>query len=336
MSLWAFLDAHYHQAPHAGLLGRAPAPVYEPAVAGRDALKEARLRGALTVRVRRRVRRDATVPLDGVDYEIDRGFLAGRLLTVARCLVDLAELPWVERLSASVVREAELFVAVDLEGGGRHPEATVRLASAVRREWLAALFPGAVTADETLVFDSAREAVVARRRERYLDLTFAEAVRGEVDPGQAGALLADAVLRDPALRARVTAPCAALLDRLAFLARAMPELALPADTDALVAAAVHAATAGRRACPSSRRSISPPCSWAPSSTASTRLSPAKRRPRSGSPPGAPSPSSTDPTRRQRSPPASRSCSDSRRRRDWRGDACRWSSSSWRRATAPSR
>jgi transposase InsO family protein len=94
--LWAFLDAHYHQAPHAGLLGRAPATVYEPAVAGREALDDDRLRNALTVRVRRRVRRDATVPLDGTDYEIDQGFLAGRLVTVARCLVDLAELPWVE------------------------------------------------------------------------------------------------------------------------------------------------------------------------------------------------------------------------------------------------
>jgi transposase InsO family protein len=94
--LWAFLDAHYHHAPHAALLGRAPATVYEPAVAGRDPLDEARLRTALTVRVRRRVRRDATVPLDGVDYELDQGFLAGRLVTVARCLVDLTEPPWVE------------------------------------------------------------------------------------------------------------------------------------------------------------------------------------------------------------------------------------------------
>lgn len=94
--LWAFLDAHYHQAPHAALLGRAPATVYEAGVSDRDALDEDRLRHALTVRVRRRVRRDTTVPLDGVDYESDQGFLAGRLVTVARCLVDLRELPWVE------------------------------------------------------------------------------------------------------------------------------------------------------------------------------------------------------------------------------------------------
>ena len=31
-----------------------------------------------------------------VRYELAQGFLAGRLVTVARCLVDLAEPPWVE------------------------------------------------------------------------------------------------------------------------------------------------------------------------------------------------------------------------------------------------
>src|SRR5262249_25066458 len=44
----------------------------------------------------------------------------------------------------SVVRDAELFVAVDLEGGGRRPDAIVRIASGVRREWLSAPLPGAV------------------------------------------------------------------------------------------------------------------------------------------------------------------------------------------------
>jgi ATP-dependent helicase HrpB len=146
----------------------------------------------------------------------------------------------------SVVREAELFVAVDLEGGGRRPEATVRLASAVRREWLEALFPGAVTVRETLVYDADREAVVARRRTRYLDLTLAESVRSDIDPVESGALLAEAVLADPALRARVAGPHAGLLDRLAFLARAMPELGLPADPRILFDDVVRSCAAGHR------------------------------------------------------------------------------------------
>ncbi len=94
--LWAFLDEHYHKAPHASLLGRSPARVYEAAERPTDRFDERKLREALTVRVRRRVRRDTTLPLEGTDWELDQGFLAGRLVMVARCLVDMSEAPWVE------------------------------------------------------------------------------------------------------------------------------------------------------------------------------------------------------------------------------------------------
>jgi ATP-dependent helicase HrpB len=143
----------------------------------------------------------------------------------------------------SVVREAELFVAVDLEGGGRRPEAVARIASAVRREWLAALFPGAVATDVELLFDAARAAVVERRRERYADLVLAESVRTDVDRARAGELLADAVTGDPEMLRRLAEGEASLLARLRFLARAMPALGLPDDP---LADAVRACAAGRR------------------------------------------------------------------------------------------
>jgi putative transposase len=94
--LWAFLDQHYHKAPHASLLGRSPASVYQSAERPADRFDEHKLREALTVRVRRRVRRDTTLPLEGSDWELDQGFLAGRMVMVARCLVDMNEAPWVE------------------------------------------------------------------------------------------------------------------------------------------------------------------------------------------------------------------------------------------------
>ena len=94
--LWAFLDEHYHKAPHASLLGRSPARVYETAERPTDRFDARKLREALTVRVRRRVRRDTTLPLEGTDWELDQGFLAGRMVMVARCLVDMNEAPWVE------------------------------------------------------------------------------------------------------------------------------------------------------------------------------------------------------------------------------------------------
>lgn len=94
--LWAFLDEHYHRAPHAGLMGRCPQEIFSAAPARGEDFDEKRLRDALTVRMRRRVRGDSTVPVDGTDWEVDQGFLAGHLVTVARCLVEPDEPPWIE------------------------------------------------------------------------------------------------------------------------------------------------------------------------------------------------------------------------------------------------
>lgn len=89
-------DQHYHVAPHASLLGRAPGVVYAEGAHTAEAIDETTLRDALTARVRRRVRRDTTVTLEGTDWELDQGFLAGRLVMVARYLIDVGEAPWVE------------------------------------------------------------------------------------------------------------------------------------------------------------------------------------------------------------------------------------------------
>jgi len=96
--LLAFLDQHYHVAPHAGLMGRIPEAVYEAGRAERkaDDLTEDKLREALTVRIQRTVRKDGTIPVGGIDWEVEQGFLAGRRVTLARTLVDEAP-PWIEQ-----------------------------------------------------------------------------------------------------------------------------------------------------------------------------------------------------------------------------------------------
>jgi putative transposase len=53
------------------------------------------LRKALILHVRRRVRRDSALPMDGVDWETGLA-LPGKLVTVSRCLVDPSEPPWIE------------------------------------------------------------------------------------------------------------------------------------------------------------------------------------------------------------------------------------------------
>jgi hypothetical protein len=85
--LLAFIDQHYLVAPHASLMGRAPSTVFRASPRPADALDEAKLRAALTVRERRRVRADTTVSIDGQDFELDQGYLAGRVVTVGRSLI---------------------------------------------------------------------------------------------------------------------------------------------------------------------------------------------------------------------------------------------------------
>jgi transposase InsO family protein len=92
-----FLDQHYHQAPHASLMGKAPGIVYSQGRAGQiDTLTEERLRLALTTRDNRRVRGDTTVSIDGHEWELEQGFLAGRIVVVCRNLASPEAPPWVE------------------------------------------------------------------------------------------------------------------------------------------------------------------------------------------------------------------------------------------------
>lgn len=94
--LYAFIDERYHRSPHAGLMGKTPESVFAATPRHPEGFDERRLREALTVHARRRVRGDCTIPMDGEDWETDLGFLARRLVTVSRCMIDATEPPWVE------------------------------------------------------------------------------------------------------------------------------------------------------------------------------------------------------------------------------------------------
>jgi hypothetical protein len=77
-------------------MGGSPESVFGAAARPADGFDEMRLRAALTVHERRRVRRDSTLSMDGDDWETDLHFLAGRLVTVSRCMVDPEEPPYLE------------------------------------------------------------------------------------------------------------------------------------------------------------------------------------------------------------------------------------------------
>lgn len=95
--LLAWLDRHYHTTPHAGLMGKTPLEVWTTRRSGcLKPVPEGDLDRALTVRQRRRVRKDGTVPVGGVDWELDQRFLIGRAVSVARSLLHPTRSPWVE------------------------------------------------------------------------------------------------------------------------------------------------------------------------------------------------------------------------------------------------
>jgi transposase InsO family protein len=97
--LLAFLDQHYHNAPHAGLMGKSPAQKWETEPHADNTLElvgEDLLNKAFTVRGQRRVKRDGTLMVGGVIWEVDQGFLAGRNVTVAREMIAPQRPPWVE------------------------------------------------------------------------------------------------------------------------------------------------------------------------------------------------------------------------------------------------
>jgi transposase InsO family protein len=95
--LLAFVEEHYHRAPHAGLLGKSPGELIgtESQIIGKT-IEEEKMSEALTVRAKRRILADGTIGVGGIDWEIVHGFLAGRKVVVARTLFEPQAAPWIE------------------------------------------------------------------------------------------------------------------------------------------------------------------------------------------------------------------------------------------------
>jgi ATP-dependent helicase HrpB len=134
------------------------------------------------------------------------------------------------RLSTrSAVRSAELFLAVfaDRKVRGERATAEVSIASAVSRGDLEAAFPQHMRVERAAVFDASLELVRAVRRTYFMDLLLDERREERPDRDTAAAILAEAAM---ARFDDVFAPDAearALVDRLLFAARALPEETWP-------------------------------------------------------------------------------------------------------------
>ncbi len=157
---------------------------------------------------------------------------------------------------ASVVREAELLVAVDAEerrgrrtaGAGAPGRAgtVVRLASAATREMLLDLFPGSLRYREELRWNPAGERVEATEQLLYRDLLLDEERRPPADAGRAAELLAAAALEAGPGAFASREALDRLLARVAFASRLAPQGALAPLAEEDARAALRDLCAGRR------------------------------------------------------------------------------------------
>jgi len=81
--LWAWLDS-YHRRPHGGLMGKRPRDIYLAETRGKPTKTALSIATALEQTKKRKVRKDATLSIDGKLFETE-GWLAGKTLNVQIC-----------------------------------------------------------------------------------------------------------------------------------------------------------------------------------------------------------------------------------------------------------
>ncbi len=148
----------------------------------------------------------------------------------------------------SVVRDADLFLALDPREDRRAGllEARVRVASALRLEWLEELYPGLLRRARGLRFDAERRRVVGTSTLAFLDLTLREDANLPVDPAAAGPILAEALSpRGRSFFDGVEA-CASWLVRLDLARAHVPEAGWPAFEEADWPDLIASACQGKR------------------------------------------------------------------------------------------
>ena len=148
----------------------------------------------------------------------------------------------------SVVRDSEFFVALDPRDDrrGKTREARVRMASAVKIEWLEELFPASLRRTRSVLFDEERQRVVGVNRLLYHDLVLREDPNAAVDAVETSLALAEALR--PRVRSLISDDEAAAtwMARFDLLKRAMPEHPWPDFDDHTLAQFLDDICQGKR------------------------------------------------------------------------------------------
>jgi ATP-dependent helicase HrpB len=143
---------------------------------------------------------------------------------------------------ASRVREAELFLCIDVDAG--QGETLVRLASAVQREWLP---PERLTTRTEATFDADAERVTARKTLRFEDLVLEETQAALPSEEETARVLEDAAAQHlPRVLPPDDSDAARFRTRVRCLRQWMPELQLPELGDAELRTLLTGLCHGRR------------------------------------------------------------------------------------------
>ncbi|HET9930290.1 MAG TPA: ATP-dependent helicase C-terminal domain-containing protein, partial [Polyangiaceae bacterium] len=123
---------------------------------------------------------------------------------------------------SSVVRNDELMVAIDVEeqsGRSLGADATVRLASAIRADWLLELYSERVGVEESLVWNTNAERVDALSRMTFGALVLDESRSAAAPSAEASRVLSEAVRTHGALEFLKSDELAEFRERLALVAK---------------------------------------------------------------------------------------------------------------------
>jgi ATP-dependent helicase HrpB len=129
----------------------------------------------------------------------------------------------------SVVQNSPLFVAASIREvqGRTGPLTLLGLATAVKREWIEAMFPQQVTARVEHLFDRTHKRVAAVRLVRFHDLVIHHEHQRELDPAAAGRCLAEAFQKGWFELPLFKHELKQFIARVNLVAAAMPDLEFP-------------------------------------------------------------------------------------------------------------
>jgi ATP-dependent helicase HrpB len=146
----------------------------------------------------------------------------------------------------SVVQNSPLFVAASIREveGVLKPVTLLGMATAVKREWIAEMFPGQVEVRTEHLFDRGNKRVAAIRLERFHGLVIHHEHAKEADPDASARALADAFARGWFDLPNLNHAVKQFMARVNLVCVAMPDLEYPRFDEAAVAACVARAFHG--------------------------------------------------------------------------------------------